>query len=323
MPDNKRIPGLDLVRCVAIFLVVLQHSWTMLDLDQLSGTFQLYVYSTIIYGVPLFIILSGALNLRSVEKVQEFYKKRYVRIIVPFLIWGTVTYVISAVMSKYAEIDSLASALRMYIPFLLTGKINEAYWFVYLITAIYLVTPLLQRLFCLESKYSSLLLLLSISIWLGFVVLGIFNGLLGIFVTYLGFYILGCAVLRYLPKSGTRLLSGVIGTVVFVTLNIWLHRNGQVIFLVKVGESISIFMLLSGIDFNSALTHNLSRYSFLIYLTHFIIIRAMYTILPNVFIPVWYMPVIAALITIGIEYIFCLILERFIRLPLNLKLLGI
>lgn len=317
MPDNSRIPGLDIVRCAAIFLVVLQHSWTMLDMDVLFGSMQAYVYSSVIYGVALFVMLSGALQMRKVEPVFPFYKRRLVRILVPFLIWGTITYAISAVIGKYPDVYNVPSALKMYLPFLLTGKINDAFWFVYLILALYLVTPFLQRVFCRESVLSLIALALASVIWVGIEVLGLCQGLVGTFVFYLGFFLIGCLVMRFIPNAGIRFYAGMICSAVFLGLNIWFKSRGQEIFLIQTAEIISLFLFFSGFKKVTAFSVNLSRYSYFIYLTHFMIIRAMYMFFPQVFVPVWYMPVAAALLVICLEYAICHLLECFRRIPLK------
>lgn len=321
MKHDGRIPGLDLVRCVAIFLVVLQHSWTMLDLDLQQGTIQFLVYSSVIYGVPLFVMLSGALNLRRMEAHGAFFRKRIPRVLIPFLIWGTFTYAISCLMGKYSGIDSLSSALKMYVPYVMTAKINEAYWYVYLILSLYLVTPLLQRVFCRGSKLSSPALALSVAIWFGVETAGLCHGLAGLFVLYLGYYLLGGLIMRLLLDGKIRFGIGVAGSIVFLALNIWLNIREQGCFAVGACETVSFFLLLSGIDFGSSLTFNLSRYSYFVYLTHFIIIRALYLALPGVFVPVWYMPIVAALLVLGIEYVVCRAFECFGHAPL--KILGI
>lgn len=312
MPHQERISGLDVVRSAAIFLVVLQHSWSMLDLDQAAGSIQHHFYSSIIYGVALFIMISGALNLRTVTPALQFYKKRYARILPPFLLWGTVTYVISSLTSRYDCVNDLASGARMYLPYLLTGKINEAYWFVYLIAAIYLITPLLQRLFCRDSRISRISLAAAIVIWFALETFTTIPGKAGILVLYVGYYLCGAFLLKYVtPGNGKlTLIAGCLCFAGFFLYNVYLHSAGQSSFIIECGEILSLFAVLSEIKPHTRLFERISRYSYFIYLTHFIIIRSLYTFFPAVFPPVWYTPVITSILVIALECLVCLLLDK-------------
>ena len=55
----------DVMRVVAIVLVVLQHAWSIPHLDSPEQGLLCQVYGALVScGVPLFILVSGALNLR-------------------------------------------------------------------------------------------------------------------------------------------------------------------------------------------------------------------------------------------------------------------
>ena len=317
MSCQERIYGLDVVRSAAIFLVVLQHSWTMLDLGQAAGTIQHHFYSSIIYGVALFVMISGALNLRNVQPALQFYKKRYARILPPFLLWGTVTYVISSLTGRYDCVNDLSSGVRMYLPYLLTGKINDAYWFVYLIAAIYLITPLLQRLFCRDSRTSKTALPVAIVIWFALESFTTIPGRAGILVLYVGYYLCGAFFLKYVSHRNRRLTlaAGSLCFVGFFLYNVHLHSAGQASFIVECGEILSMFAVLSETNPHTRLFERISRYSYFIYLTHFIIIRSLYTFCPGVFPPVWYTPILTTILVIGLESVVCLFLDRMGNVP--------
>lgn len=94
MGEKKRLVQLDILRCMATYLVVLLHVispylnssahygqslWTVCNL--LSFLCQA--------GVPLFFMLSGCLLLEDEGTLNctEFYKKRLRRLLTPFLCW--------------------------------------------------------------------------------------------------------------------------------------------------------------------------------------------------------------------------------------------
>ena len=57
---KNRVVSLDLIRMAAILLVITQHAWSGLRLDDAEGGL-CYVYQElVVMGVPLFFMLSGA-----------------------------------------------------------------------------------------------------------------------------------------------------------------------------------------------------------------------------------------------------------------------
>ena len=82
--------NIDLAKALAMLLVVMQHAWSMLGLDDPSYGLVCGVYRAVsTVGVPLFVFVSGALLLpRTPEPPKVFYKKRLNRLLVPFLLFG-------------------------------------------------------------------------------------------------------------------------------------------------------------------------------------------------------------------------------------------
>ena len=53
-----------------------------------------HLYDSLVRGcVPVFIMVSGALLLPSQETLAEFFRKRFHRVMIPFLVW-TVIYLL-------------------------------------------------------------------------------------------------------------------------------------------------------------------------------------------------------------------------------------
>ncbi|MBQ0085281.1 MAG: acyltransferase [Prevotella sp.] len=302
--------GFDVIRSLAIILVVLQHSWTMLDLDLSVNSIQHHVYSSLIYGVALFIMLSGALNLRKPQPMMQFYRKRFTRILLPFLIFGTMTYILSALMGKYDDVNDVLSGVKMYLPFMLTGKINEAYWFIYLISALYLITPLMQRLFRGNGKVCRYVLIAAIVIWFLIECIMPVSSPFSIFL-YCGYYMVGVFLMRYLFKMNHRftLLVGSLCFVVFFLYNVYVHSLGQSSFVAECGEICSMFVVLSKVKFSTRILERISRYSYFMYLTHFIVIRLLYTFFPDAFPSSWITPIYTTVIVISLEYVLCRIMD--------------
>ena len=121
----------DLVRSIAIILIVFTHSMGMITGTAPAGGSPVRVeyalLRTIISpGVHLFFLLSGALLLGKEEPVWLFYRKRLRRILVPFLIWSAILYVLTGL--KTPSFD-WKHCLPDFGQKLLTNGIHGTYWF--------------------------------------------------------------------------------------------------------------------------------------------------------------------------------------------------
>lgn len=91
-PD--RIVWADLLRLVAIFMVICIHCSDPFNVSPQARSNPDYNFWGSLYGaflrpcVPLFVMLTGMLLLPVRHETGVFYKKRMLRIIVPFLIWS-------------------------------------------------------------------------------------------------------------------------------------------------------------------------------------------------------------------------------------------
>lgn len=90
----KRIVWADLLRFVAIMMVICIHCTDPFNVSPEARSNPEYNLWGSIYGaflrpcVPLFVMLTGMLLLPIQQDMGQFYKKRMMRVIVPFLIWS-------------------------------------------------------------------------------------------------------------------------------------------------------------------------------------------------------------------------------------------
>ncbi len=91
-------------------------------------------------AVPLFLMVSGALLLdpRRSEAIATFFRKRALKVLVPFMVWVPL-YLVWRVV-RHHEPMTLLFALRE----VLAGPVYVHLWFLYLILALYLLTPILR-----------------------------------------------------------------------------------------------------------------------------------------------------------------------------------
>ena len=115
---QQRIISLDLIRTIAILLVITQYTWSGLQLDEPTAGNIRYVYQElVVMGVPLFFMLSGALLLGGEPlPIRQFLSRRFKRLLIPYLLWATAVYVVSALMHKYPNIHTVSDAILHYVP---------------------------------------------------------------------------------------------------------------------------------------------------------------------------------------------------------------
>ncbi len=198
---QKRNTLLVWLRAIAILMIVTVHTWSLSHIDSTMHPVLALCYRLFHqWGVPLFVMISGALQLSSpIPSSRRYYKKRYVRILIPFLFWSVIVYLLSCAAGKYADVQSLWDIMSCYLPYLLTNRINEAYWFMGLIIVLYGITPFLQRALAPCSRRELILICLA---WLCFVVIR--NHFPSFYLLqytsrltyFLGFYILGYLLYR-------------------------------------------------------------------------------------------------------------------------------
>lgn len=143
--DSHYLPYGDAIRVVAIFTVIALHSaaarlfhfneihrfewWTANIVDSLSR-----------WAVPVFIMLSGALNLDLAKEytLSAFYKRRMTRIITPLVFWSIFYFL----YSKYYYEQSVT--WHDVFESLYSGMGNSPLYFLFVIMGLYAVTPALR-----------------------------------------------------------------------------------------------------------------------------------------------------------------------------------
>ncbi len=146
---DQRIFYIDLLRALATFAVVLLHTaaqnWPAKDIT--FGQWNVFnIYDSLAqWAVPMFIMLSGILFL---DKDREFSIKRLYthsvfRIAVAFVIWSF----LYALYQVYSEGGGVARVIA------LTLEGHYHMWFLFMITGLYVITPLLRKLTLKEMKY--------------------------------------------------------------------------------------------------------------------------------------------------------------------------
>ena len=163
-PQREHIVWLDVVRFVAVFMVVACHCTDPFNAASGYAGNEAYSFWGTIYGsllrpcVPLFVMITGVLLLPVRQEASVFYKKRISRVAIPFLIWsvlynlfpwivqlfgGTVELVNRFFPYAPDPSASFSSALHdiVMIPFNFSGYTVHL-WYVYMLIGLDLYMPL-------------------------------------------------------------------------------------------------------------------------------------------------------------------------------------
>lgn len=103
-PDNKRLVWIDILKGLAILLVVLGHFTYSKDNNGIKHL----IYS---FHMPLFFILAGctaAISLEHSKSVSSFYKKRFISVFIPYSVWCFVGGLPFAQAQDYLQYNMMA-----------------------------------------------------------------------------------------------------------------------------------------------------------------------------------------------------------------------
>ena len=163
----KRIVWLDVLKLIAIFMVICVHCSDPFNVSPEARSNPDYNLWGSIYGsflrpcVPLFVMITGILLLPVKLSMKEFYKKRLLRIAFPFVIWsilynlfpwitgvlGLPKSIISDVFA-YAPsdasqtfVDALTNIVLIPVKF---STYTVPMWYLYMLIGLYLYMPILS-----------------------------------------------------------------------------------------------------------------------------------------------------------------------------------
>jgi len=144
--NKKRIVYIDCIRVLAMLLVVLAHTLApaIANKNVFSSTWK--VSNSIItvteVAVPLFFMISGSniLNSDKTLDIRYLFKHRLSRVLIPFLIWSIVSALFLPVLTNTFNINIFINQIIL----IYHKPILTAYWFVYPLISLNLVSPILK-----------------------------------------------------------------------------------------------------------------------------------------------------------------------------------
>ena len=140
----KRKVYCDYLRLIATFAVVFIHvaasNWSNVDVNGMQWqVFNIYD-SLVRWGVPIFVMISGALFLNRDVPIKNIYSKYILRMVIAFISWS----LFYAIFTTDTFQHGLIYSLKSHIGTLVTGHYHM--WFVLMIIGLYMCIPLMKKI---------------------------------------------------------------------------------------------------------------------------------------------------------------------------------
>lgn len=134
----NRLRWVDVVRILGAFLVVVAHVQYSGEDFAWAGSFY-FVLSRI--AVPMFFMASGYLLLPKEEPYGVFFRKRAMKVVVPFVAWSVIYMLWKR---EYFDVPFSLDIAARYAIKILRGPRENHLWFFYTLIGLYLFTPILR-----------------------------------------------------------------------------------------------------------------------------------------------------------------------------------
>ncbi len=149
---NKRDVKLDLLRVICIFAVIIMHvignTVNTFGLTGKEGNIYFIIQNLCYFSIPIFIMISGVVFLNRDIEVKDIFKKYILKIFLALVFFGFCYSLLEIYFNtKTLTINDFFISLKNII----TGNLWAHMWYLYLVIALYLVTPIIRVIV----KYSS------------------------------------------------------------------------------------------------------------------------------------------------------------------------
>lgn len=307
-----RYTSLDILRIIAIMLIVLMHSPIP---GSSSGTILAGISYLTAPGIGIFFMVSGALLLGNKLSQREFLKRRFSKVLWPTLFWTAFYIAVNCI--KAHEWPSPRTILS--IPFSAQG--HGVLWFMYTLAGLYLLTPILSRWLQSASKrevefylliWATTLLYPYLKMGLAIEVSNV--GILYYFTGYIGYFLLGYYLKQYPPQGRifwllitTSILTATSAPLLILTSGVQ-YDFYEVLWYLSLPVammSMAWFICIQRLNIKTAPQWftNLAKLSFGIYLMHIFIMREVLWRLDVILaIPGVMQTITIALLTIAISW---------------------
>lgn len=146
--EKTRNYGLDLLRVLACYLVIQIHAGEFFYIGDAGavlsgdGPFWIGIINSLCRtAVPLFVMISGFFLLPVKEEMDTFFKKRFIRVAVPFVIWCMLYAIYKVFMGQTSWTEAGVNILHIPVNF---GTDVGHLWYIYMLIGLYLFAPIIS-----------------------------------------------------------------------------------------------------------------------------------------------------------------------------------
>jgi surface polysaccharide O-acyltransferase-like enzyme len=299
------------------------------------------IESSVRFSVPVFFMLTGALLFDKEYPIGIFLKKRFFRVIVPFIFWSMI-YILFSLLIKTLHNEQLDFCkVVMFIIDQYKNSSSYHLWFVYTLLGIYLFIPIISKWINNSTNKEILyfLLLWLTTVLFAYPILSIFKTKIDFsyFTGFLGYTILGYYLRKIKFKNSQKkdfiaIVLFLIGLIITILGTYFLFKiNGEMDELYYEYLTLNVLMCSIGIylyvkDKNiknqSVLKflNLINRFSYGIYLVHILVL----IFLTKAGITCFFInPIIGVLLTTALCLIVsCLIIYGLSKLPYGKYISG-
>lgn len=142
--ENKpfRVAYLDILRIIAAFMIVMIHAstetWGSTPVGS-SAWNAMNLYDGVArWGVPVFVMISGALFLGREHTYRKLFQKNILHIVIVFLFWNLIYATVPYI--RHPEMLGFSSVAERFF------ELGNHLWFLLMILGIYLIVPMLRKI---------------------------------------------------------------------------------------------------------------------------------------------------------------------------------
>ena len=145
--SKARDPRYDCLRAVSVMAIIMVHAMPVETVSARQWWFNSIMTPFLLSFVGIYFMLSGMFLLEhGTERIGEFYRKRFITVGIPFLVYGFIYYCYN-VHADGVVLPVWKHAGR-YLAQVLTAGLPRAghMWFMYAIVSFYICAPFLSRM---------------------------------------------------------------------------------------------------------------------------------------------------------------------------------
>lgn len=147
--NANRVIFLDWLRVIACLMVLIVHASECIYSNDYSFSFPseagrwsvCLINGFVRPAVPLFLIASAYLLVPLKTDTKTFFRKRFIRVVIPFIVWLVMYAVLPILWEEYTMIDVKNNLSKIFINFIPRAS---HLWFIYMLLGIYLIMPVLS-----------------------------------------------------------------------------------------------------------------------------------------------------------------------------------